>query len=122
MATANTPTGTAHTAVAQFVMMVRSFAQRQPVWGDRIDYEVRPGYEFDLIRIATEAYGSDIARRWGWIAVMAAAGMDSVEQPLRPQTIVLPLATQGDEMARACGLITSPWERPAGYDANPLST
>ncbi len=77
-------------AAARFYRLVRDFAQETPVWGDAIRYHTRPDERCDITLAASRVYG----RREEFMTVMASAGLDSVEQPMPEQLLVLPTEQQ----------------------------
>jgi hypothetical protein len=84
------PTRNRYTANAQYYRLVRNFAQTQPDWADSINYFTLPDEVYDLTLVSKRVYGN----RDEFMAVMAAAGLDSVEQALSPQQLRLPTAQQ----------------------------
>ncbi len=67
-----------------------------------IYYDIKPDERFDASRVSFRVYG-----RWDeYLAVMAAAGIDTIEQPMEQKTIALPTD----------GLLTS-MKRQAGFES-----
>ncbi len=66
--------------------LVRDFASSTKPWQSAIRYQTKPDERFDLTLVSQRVYG----RRDEFLTVMAAAGLDSVEQELREQMLVLP--------------------------------
>lgn len=77
-------------AVASFYRLVRSFALNTAVWNSAIRYQTKPDERYDLTLVSRRVYG----RTDEFIAVMAAAGLDSVEQLLPEQLLILPTDAQ----------------------------
>ncbi|ALK30853.1 hypothetical protein [Burkholderia plantarii] len=74
-------------AAKSFYREVRKFAETAKAWDTAaIFYETRPDEAFDLTLVSRRVYG----RRDEFLAVMAAAGLDSAFQPLPQKRIVLP--------------------------------
>jgi hypothetical protein len=74
-------------AARSFYREVRKYADRTTDWDtSAIFYETKPDEEFDLTLVSQRVYG----RRDEFLAVMAAAGLDTVDQPLKQKRIVLP--------------------------------
>ncbi|AJK46228.1 hypothetical protein [Burkholderia plantarii] len=74
-------------AAKSFYREVRKFAETAKAWDTAsIFYETRPDEAFDLTLVSQRVYG----RRDEFLAVMAAAGLDSAFQPLPQKRIVLP--------------------------------
>lgn len=74
-------------AAKSFYREVRKFAETAKAWDTAaIFYETRPDEVFDLTLVSQRVYG----RRDEFLAVMAAAGLDSAFQPLPQKRIVLP--------------------------------
>lgn len=89
-----------YTSAAQFFRLVRNFSQSQPDWAECVIYETKPDEQFDLTLVSQRVYGN----RDQYLAVMAAAGIDSMEQELRPQRMKLPTATQLQAMKNQANL------------------
>lgn len=74
-------------AAAAFYRAVRKFSERAKEWdSNAVFYEIKPDERFDLSLVSRRVYG----RRDEFLAVMAAAGIDSFDQPLEQKTIALP--------------------------------
>lgn len=74
-------------AAAAFYRAVRKFSVSAKPWAtDAVFYEVKPDEEYDPTLISRRVYG----RRDEFLAVMAAAGIDQVDQPIKQKRIVLP--------------------------------
>lgn len=74
-------------AAAAFYRAVRKFCAAAKPWEtDAIFYETKPDEEYDLTLISHRVYG----RRDEFLAVMAAIGIDQVDQPIPQKKIVLP--------------------------------
>lgn len=72
--------------VAGFYRLVRDFVIRAKPWTEAIRYFTKPDEMHDLTLVSRRVYGySD-----EYIAIMAAADLDSVENTLEPQTLILP--------------------------------
>lgn len=77
-------------SIAVFYRQVRNFVEKTPVWGRAIRYQTKPDERFDMTLISRRVYG----RPDEFLTVMAAAGLDSVEQALPEQLLVLPTDAQ----------------------------
>ncbi|HWX02382.1 hypothetical protein [Collimonas sp.] len=77
-------------STAIFYRQVRDFVEKTPVWGMAIRYQTKPDERFDMTLISRRVYG----RPDEFLAVMAAAGLDCVEQELSEQLLVLPTEAQ----------------------------
>ena len=74
-------------AAKSFYREVRKFAESAKPWdGTAIFYETKPDEALDLTLVSQRVYG----RRDEFLAGMAAAGLDTVDQPLPQKRIVLP--------------------------------
>jgi len=104
------------TATAAYIRRVSMFAQGQPAWSDRIVYETKPDEEWDMTKAAERVYGS----RDEWLAIMAAAGLDGIEQPLTPRTLVLPTADQLRAIKAETGYSVDEWARTPEEAAAPF--
>lgn len=98
---------TSYTAAAELVRRVADFSQRQPEWADCIIYMTRPDERWDLTLVSQRVYGN----RDEALVVMAAAGLDTVEQELREARLVLPTATQLARIKAQCGFVGDRWNR-----------
>lgn len=85
-----------------FYRAVRLFAERTKRWQMANVYEVKPDERFDITLVAERVYGD----RNETLAVMAAAGMDSVNQPLSQKTLVLPTSSQLAAIKRNTGFVS----------------
>lgn len=89
-------------ATAAYVKAVRKFAVQTPEWADAIRYFTKPDERFDLTLIAERVYGS----RAEFMAIFAAAGLDTLEQPIREQRLVLPTFGMLQTIKRQTGYLT----------------
>lgn len=79
--------------------LVRDFSIKTPMWGEAIRYFTKPDERWDLTLVSRRVYG----RVDEFITIMAAAGLDSVEQELQEQMLVLPTETQLFSMKQEAG-------------------
>jgi hypothetical protein len=86
-------------AARRFYGEVRKFAERTKPWQPAIFYETHPDEIWDLTLVSQRVYG----RRDEHLAVMAAAGIDSVDQPLKQKRLVLPTEQQLNLIKRRTG-------------------
>jgi hypothetical protein len=86
-------------AAKNFYREVREFAERTKGWQTAIFYEVKPDERWDLTLVSRRVYGNPHE----FLAVMAAAGIDTVDQPLAQKQLVLPTAAQLYEIKRRSG-------------------
>lgn len=77
-------------AAKDFYREVRLFSERTKGWQVAIFHEVLPDEAWDATLVSRRVYG----RRDEFLAVMAAAGIDGVDQPLPMRTLVLPTEAQ----------------------------
>lgn len=94
--------GSDYTGAAKLVQLVGAFAQRQPRWAECIIYRTKPDERWDMTLVSQRVYGN----RDEFLAIMAAAGLDSVEQELTERTLVLPTARQLTSMKDRAGFVT----------------
>lgn len=74
-------------AAKAFYREVRKFAEQAKPWAtNAVFYETKPDETYDLSLVASRVYG----RREEYLAVMAAAGIDTFDQPLTARRLVLP--------------------------------
>ncbi|CAE6901387.1 hypothetical protein [Paraburkholderia domus] len=81
-------------SVASFYKLVRSFALNTAVWDTATRYQTKPDERYDLTLVSRRVYG----RVDEFVTVMAAAGLDSVEQMLPEQLLILPTEAQLTDM------------------------
>jgi len=87
-------------AARAFYREVRCLAETAPPWAtDVIFYQTRPDETFDLTLVSRRVYG----RTDEVLAVMAAAGLDTLDQALPQKRIVLPDERQLLRIKRRCG-------------------
>ena len=97
-------------AAKAFYREVRKFAESTKPWDTgAVFYETKPDEMYDLSLVSQRAYG----RRDESMAVMAAAGLDMMDQPLLQKRIVLPSEGQLISIKRRTG-----FESQAMYRAN----
>lgn len=86
-------------AAKDFYKEIRRFSERTKPWQVAIFYEIKPDEVFDLTLVSQRVYG----RRDEYLAVMAAAGLDMVDQPIPQKRIVLPTEGQLYAIKRSTG-------------------
>jgi len=77
---------TAMVAQSRFYRAVRQFALTAPSWEPAIRYFTKPDERWDLTLVAERVYGD----REEYLAIMAAAGLDRLDQELTERPLVLP--------------------------------
>ena len=92
----------AETATAAFVRAIRKFAVQTPVWAEAIRYYTKPDERLDLTLIAFRVYGD----RSLAIVPFAAAGLDTFEQSLPEQLLVMPTPAQLADLKKQTGYLT----------------
>lgn len=75
---------------------IRQFALETPSWATAIRYHSKPDEKHDLTLIARRVYGLPNE----WPVIMAAAGLQSVDEPLNEQLLVLPTLAQLQTLKR----------------------
>jgi hypothetical protein len=70
--------------------LVRQFAVNTPIWGTAIRYEVLPDEQWDLTLVSKRVYGT----RDEFLTIMAAAGLNRLDDKLPQIELVLPTADQ----------------------------
>ena len=109
---------TSYTAAAELVRRVRHFAQTTPVWADCLLYHTMPDERRDLTLVSQRVYGT----RGEFLTIMAAAGLDSVEQELTERQLVLPTPTQLAALKVLAGFNNDAFERTATTTAAILTS
>lgn len=98
-------------ATAQFIKAIRTFAIQTPVWANAIRYETKPDERNDITLIAERVYGD----RNEYMVIFAAAGLDTMEQVLPEQRLILPTRAQLQQIKRQTGYLTEAERR--AYEA-----
>lgn len=80
---------------------LRQFAQTTPLGATAIRYHTKPDERYDLTLIARRVYGLPEE----WPVIMASAGLQSVDEPLNEQLLVLPTLAQLQTLKRELGVI-----------------
>ena len=94
-------------AAAEFFRAVRSFSLKANSWDtDVVFYETKPDEKYDLSLVSRRVYGC----RDEFLAVMAAAGLNSFDDPLPQKKIALPNALKLMQIKRQTG-----FESQSGY-------
>ena len=75
---------------------IRQFALETPDWATAIRDHSKPDEKHDLTIIARRVYGLPNE----WPVIMAAAGLQSVDEPLNEQLLVLPTLSQLQTLKR----------------------
>lgn len=107
---------TSYTAAAQLVRLIGDFAQRQPDWAECIVYETKPDERWDMTLVSQRVYGN----RDEFLAIMAAAGLDSVAHELTERRLVLPTSRQLVDLKTLAGFTNSRYSRPSELAADPI--
>ena len=68
-------------AAKTFYGLVRSFAEKTKEWEPALRYDVKPDERYDLTLVSQRVYGN----RDEYLAVMAVAGIDTADEPLKQQ-------------------------------------
>ena len=79
--------------------LVRDFSQSVKPYEQAVRYQVRPNERFDITKLSQQVYGNTQET----IAVMAAAGLDSVEYKLSDVLLTLPTPLQLQDMKSKAG-------------------
>lgn len=82
-----------------FYRLVRDFSQSARPWDAALYHDVAPDERWDITLTARKVYDDP----GEFLAVMAAAGMDTVDQPLRQKRLVLPAPDRLRMMKRRAG-------------------
>lgn len=88
------------TAAAAFWKAVRDYSESAKTWdSNAIFYETKPDEKRDFTLVSQRVYGN----RNEFLAVMAAAGVDSIDMELTQKKIVLPSAALLLQIKRSTG-------------------
>lgn len=77
-------------AARVFYRLARDFALQTQPWETAIYHDVKPDEEWDLTLVSRRVYDTPDE----FLVIMAAAGLDGVDQPLKQIRLTLPNATQ----------------------------
>lgn len=94
-------------SVASLARAVRTFALRAKPWQTAIRYQTKPDERRDLTLVSARVYG----RRDEFMVVAAAAGLETVEDMLPEQLLVLPTEDQLTAMKLRAGYVNRPGQR-----------
>lgn len=94
-------------STANFVKAVRAFSTQTPEWAPAIRYFTLPDERHDITLIAERVYGD----RSQFMAILAAAGLDTTEQVVDEQRLVLPTFGQLQLIKRRTGYLTDAEQR-----------
>ena len=86
-------------AARNFYREIRKFAERTKSWDIHISYETKPDEAYDLTLVSQRVYG----RRDEFLTIMAAAGLDMVDQALPQKRLTLPTEAQLYAIKRSAG-------------------
>src|SRR5690606_30044485 len=90
---------------SRFYRAVREFALTAPVWDPtRLVVETTPEDRWDLTLVSERVYGN----RYEYLAVMAAAGLDRLDQELTERELVLPSPERLELIKQACNYQSKP--------------
>lgn len=86
-------------AVMKFYLLVRQFSLKAKPWTEAIRYETKLDERFDMTLTSQRTYGY----RDEFIAIQAAANLDSTEQELTEQLLILPPPLVLDNIKKVAG-------------------
>lgn len=87
---------------SRFYRHVRQFAATRQPWQEAVRYDTLPDEEWDLTLVSQRVYGN----RDEALAVMAAAGLDRMDQQLTQRRLILPTPIQLEAFKRMTGFAT----------------
>lgn len=90
--------------VRSFYRLVRDWVVKVQPWSAAIRYQTLPDENWDLTLVSQRVYGN----RHEFITVLAAAGLDTVEQELEEQLLTLPSPSTLEILKRQAGYISRP--------------
>lgn len=89
---------------ARFYLAIRKFSLTEPVWSSvRVRYYTKPDERWDLTLVSQRVYGN----RDEYLAVMAAAGLDRLDQELTERELILPSRERLAQIKAATGYVSS---------------
>jgi hypothetical protein len=91
-------------AAKDFYREVRKFSERTKSWQTAIFYWTKPDEIWDITLVSQRVYGN----RNEFLTVMAAAGIDSSDQPLTQRQLILPTSQQLYAIKRDTGFESNP--------------
>lgn len=92
---------------SRFYRAVRQFAVSTPVWGTAIRHFTLPDERFDLTLVSQRVYGN----RDEALTIMAAAGLDRLDQELTERELVLPTPSDLQSIKNSVGYQKPPVRR-----------
>lgn len=84
-----------------FYREIRRFAVQTKVYETAIRYWVLPDEAYDLTLVSQRVYGN----RNEYLTIMAAAGLDRVDQELTQRMLVLPTPSKLLQIKKKCGYV-----------------
>lgn len=85
---------------SRFYRAVRQYVLTAPVWAtDLVQYQTLPDETWDLTLVSQRVYGT----RDEFLAIMACAGLDRVNQPLTERLLRLPNRQRLEMLKSSCG-------------------
>ena len=94
-------------AAKNFYKAVRTFAIRTKPWQAGVFHDVLPDEQRDITLVSQRVYGN----RYEFLAVMAAAGINTFDQVVPLGTLVLPTPAQLYYLKRQAGFESIPAQR-----------
>ena len=91
-------------AAKDFYKEIRLFSERVKPWQPAVFYDITIDEAWDATLISRRVYGNPHE----FLAIMAAAGLDSVDQALKQQRIALPTPSQLYAIKRKTGFESQP--------------
>lgn len=86
-------------AAKDFYREVRLFSEQTNAWQQAVFYQTLPDEAHDLTLVSYRVYGRDDE----YLAIMAAAGINTFDQPLKQQMLTLPTESQLSAIKKKTG-------------------
>lgn len=86
-------------ACARLVQLIRDFSLRVKPYQMAIRYQTKADEKRDLTLVSERVYGT----RQEYLAIFAAAGLSTFDEPLEEQILVLPTLSQLNTMKKKAG-------------------
>jgi len=97
-------------AVMKFYLLIRQFVLNAKPWTQAFRYQTKVDERYDMTLVSQRVYG----HREEFIAVQAAANLDSTEQLLEEQLLILPSAEELHEIKTRSGYLSIDTRRVRG--------
>lgn len=89
---------------SRFYREVRTYSLTAPEWDDAVRYFTKPDERWDLTLVSQRVYGN----RDDYLTIMAAAGLDRLDQEMTERMLVLPSPQRLAQIKARTGYSSTP--------------